>query len=242
MIRPVPQAARVPSVSVIIPVWNEAQALPATLAAVHAQSGDFEVFVVDANSQDNTASIANLNPQTRVLQAPRGRASQMNAGAARANSEWLLFLHADTLLPPGAIASISALGVRSYAGGFRHGFSSNMGVLRLISWVNNLRSAKTRVFFGDQALFVRRETFITMGGFDETQRMEDLHFARRLVDERAPGMRLPDILNRAVITDSRKFERMGPWRSLWRVAVILCCAEFGRPLPRNALKFFTHVR
>ncbi|MBA2352870.1 MAG: glycosyltransferase, partial [Burkholderiales bacterium] len=83
-------------ISVIIPVYNESCALPATLARLFAQGGDFEVIVVDGGSSDDTRELAMREPRVRLLVAPKGRALQMNAGAAMAKGTWLLFLHADT--------------------------------------------------------------------------------------------------------------------------------------------------
>ncbi|MBC7945347.1 MAG: glycosyltransferase, partial [Burkholderiales bacterium] len=86
-------------ISVIIPTHNESRALPASLARLFQQSGDFEVIVVDGGSSDDTRQLAAREPRVRLLVAPKGRAAQMNAGVAVAAGTWLLFLHADTLLP-----------------------------------------------------------------------------------------------------------------------------------------------
>ena len=93
-------------ISIIIPVLNEERALPATLARVFTQAGDYEVIVVDGGSTDNTRRLIANDPRIRLLAAPAGRASQMNAGARQACGEWLLFLHADTLLPDDGVHDI----------------------------------------------------------------------------------------------------------------------------------------
>lgn len=229
-------------ISVIIPTLNEARALPATLRALFAQTGKFETILVDGGSTDGTLRNAKLHPAVRILYGARGRASQMNAGAAEAHGEWLLFLHADTLLPPQALVSIAALGTDAYAGGFRHEFSGNNAVLRLISYINNRRCAKTGVFFGDQAFFIRRRLFQRLGGFPEQGLMEDLRFSRRLVDVCAARQGLPRLMPGTAVTASRKFEKMGVLRSFWRIAVILTCLELKRPLPQGALRFFQDIR
>lgn len=143
-------------ISIIIPTLNEAQALPATLARAFAQTGECEIIVVDGGSRDTTCAIATADARVHLVAAPKGRASQMNAGARRARGEWLLFLHADTLLPDGALAAITTLPDDIQAGGFRHRFSGDDRCLRLISWMHNWRCRWTHVFYGDQALFVRR--------------------------------------------------------------------------------------
>ena len=98
-----------PLVSVIIPVYNEAEALPGALANTLQQSGNHEIILVDGGSSDRSMEIARGYPGVRVLASSKGRARQMNAGAAVARGEWLLFLHADTLLPEGAIACVARL-------------------------------------------------------------------------------------------------------------------------------------
>lgn len=140
-------------ISVIIPALNEEQALPATLDNLMRQGGDFEIIVVDGGSSDQTRSLAEAHAGVHVIESARGRATQMNAGARQAVGDWLLFLHADTLLPDGAIVSIENLPTHVLAGGFRHRFSGHSFSVRLVSRLHNLRCRITRVFYGDQAPF-----------------------------------------------------------------------------------------
>jgi rSAM/selenodomain-associated transferase 2 len=228
-------------ISVIVPAYNEEWALPGTLRALLAQPGDYEVWVVDGGSTDRTREIVNgFEPRTgrlRLANAPKGRASQMNAGAGRARGEWLLFLHADTRLPDGALARLNALeGDGSVlAGGFLHCFSGRDWRLRLISWLDNYRCTRSRIIYGDQALFVRRSLFAALGGFPSQPILEDVAFCERLVRVTTPVLLAPP-----VVTDSRKFERMGIWRSFARVLLIILHVEFHLPvLPRA---FFRDVR
>jgi len=222
-------------ISVIIPVYNEERALPATLANVFAQGGAYEVIVVDGGSADCTRAVVAADPRVRVIAAPKGRAPQMNAGARAARGEWLLFLHADTLLPDGALAAIAALPESVHAGGFRHRFAGDDWRLRLISWADNLRCHWTRVFYGDQALFVRRALFGRLDGFPEDRPLEDVVFGERLRKATRPRL-----LNLHVTTDARKFSQMGVWKSLGRVALILTCHELRLPIP--ARRFFSDIR
>lgn len=224
-------------ISVIIPTWNEASAIRQTLERLFAQDGDFEVIIADGGSRDQTPRIAQAWPSVCVVHAPKGRATQMNAGARAARGEWLLFLHADTLLPEDALVSIHALGPDMEAGGFRHRFSGSGFSLWLISLVDNIRCHTTRIIYGDQAMFVRRALFERLGGFPDTDKLEDVLFCERLVETTRPVL-----LNRHVVTDARKFLAMGVWRSLARVAVILLCVQLRRPIPEFALPFFTDVR
>lgn len=222
-------------ISIIIPTLNEAQALPATLARVFAQTGECEIIVVDGGSRDTTHAIAAADARVHLVTAPKGRASQMNAGARPARGEWLLFLHADTLLPDGALTAIAALPDDIQAGGFRHRFSGDDWRLRLISWMHNWRCRWTHVFYGDQALFVRRSLFERLGGFPEDYPLEDVLFGERL-----RRLSRPRLLDLHVVTDARKFTQMGAWKSLGRVALILTCHELRLPIP--ARTFFSDIR
>jgi rSAM/selenodomain-associated transferase 2 len=224
-------------ISIVIPTLDEEKALPATLRSVFRQVGVYEIILVDGGSRDDTVRIARSGPCGQVLCAPRGRASQMNTGARAARGEWLLFLHADTLLPDGALALLNALETHRdcRAGGFRHRFSGDDWRLRLISRLDNLRCARTGIIYGDQAMFVRRELFWALGGFPDTRMLEDVMFCESLLRATRPLL-----LDEEVVTDARKFIRMGPWRSLARVLAILLAYELRLPIP--ARSFFSDVR
>ena len=222
-------------ISIIIPVLNEERALPATLQRVFSQAGEFEVIVVDGGSTDSTLDIVNQQSQIQLHRAAAGRASQMNEGARHATGDWLLFLHADTLLPENALLCIEQLPADIQAGGFKHRFSGQAYSLSLISWLHNLRCRSTRIFYGDQAMFVRRKLFTELGTFPDEPILEDLLFSEKLVK-----VTQPVILDSYVITESRKFEQQGVWLSFWQVILILLSHELHLPIP--ARKFFTNVR
>lgn len=224
-------------ISVVIPAYNEERALPRTLESLLGQPGDHEVILVDGGSTDATTRIARSCHGLRVVNASKGRASQMNAGAARARGDWLLFLHADTLLPEHGLARIAALPADVEAGGFRHRFSGHGFGLWFVSLVDNIRCSRSRIVFGDQAMFVRRALFERLGGFPDVERLEDVRFCELLVKHTRPVL-----LDEPVVTDARKFVQHGVWRSLARVAVILLCVSLGRRLPDNSLRFFEDVR
>ena len=252
-------------ISVIIPAYNEEKALPETLRRLLSQAGDYEVIVVDGGSTDRTRSIAEsfgfdlcesesrpsslvsrrppdasretLHASRLLLTAPKGRASQMNAGAKVARGEWLLFLHADTTLPDGALARLNGMEADGLvqAGGFRHRFSGSDWRLALISCLDNFRCVRSRIIYGDQALFVRRSLFGQLGGFPDQPILEDVAFCEKLIQ-----VTTPILLDPPVLTDSRKFVQMGIWRSFARVLLIILHVEFRLPvLPRA---FFQDVR
>ena len=221
-------------ISIIIPVLNEERALPDTLTRVFQQNAEHEIIVVDGGSTDRTISIVKSDPQIKLITATQGRGSQMNAGAAMASGEWLLFLHADTLLPDNALSLITSLADSIKTGGFKHKFSGQAWGLKLISRLHNYRCRISRIFYGDQAMFIRKDLFNQLGGFPE-EVMEDVVFGETLAN-----VTRPEILDAYVITDSRKFEQSGIWLSLWRVIVILISYEL--KLPIAGKPFFSNIR
>jgi rSAM/selenodomain-associated transferase 2 len=222
-------------ISIVIPTLNEERALAATLERALAQAGPSEVIVVDGGSSDATAAIARSFVGVRLIDAPRGRARQMNAGASLARGEWLLFLHADTLLPADGLARIAGLPREARAGCFRQRFSGDDWRLAAISRLHNFRCRLTGVIYGDQAMFVRRDVFAALGGFPEVEILEDVIFTERLA---ARGR--PTLVPAEVVTDSRKFVKMGIVRSLVRCLAILLCYALRLPIPARA--FFAPIR
>lgn len=222
-------------ISIVIPALNEERALPGTLARVFEQAGAFEVIVVDGGSSDGTRAVAQGHPAVRLVEAPRGRARQMNAGARAARGEWLLFLHADTLLPRDGLARIAGLPGEVDAGCFEQRFSGDDWRLALISRLHNFRCRRTGVMYGDQAMFIRRRVFESLGGFPDVAYLEDVIFTERLA-----RLARPTLVPAEVVTDSRKFVQMGILRSLGRCLAILICYELRLPIPARA--FFAPIR
>ena len=192
------------SVSIVIPALNEAAEIGTTLASAISQPGPAEVLVVDGGSSDGTAEIA-ARLGVRTVGAPRGRARQMNAGAAAARGDVLLFLHADTRLPPGALAAVrAALDDPATAGGcFRTTFDDATSPwMRL--WQARLWMRWHRLAFGDRAPFVRRSAFVAAGGYPDQPLFEDLELVRRA---RRHGRFV--FLDAAVVTSARRFRANG---------------------------------
>jgi rSAM/selenodomain-associated transferase 2 len=195
--------------TVIIPTLNESAQIVAALEAARAAVPDAELIVADGGSADGTPELA--APYAVVIQAPRGRARQMNAGAARASGEVLLFLHADTRLPPGAAAAIAAAlrDPRAIGGGFGLTFDEPGWLYRLIAWSTTVRSRTRQVFTGDQAIFVRAATFRAIGCYADIPLMEDLELCRRV--RTAGELR---VLAPPVLVSARRHRTHGPLRAL----------------------------
>lgn len=225
-------------ISIVIPALNEERAIAATLDSVLRQPGRPQTIVVDGGSDDDTTRIVGQyrvrHPELRLLEAEPGRARQMNAGAAEATGEWLLFLHADTLLPERCLERIKALREPVLAGCFHQRFTSASPVLQALSFMHNLRFRVTRVIYGDQAMFIRRRTFTDLGGFPERD-MEDVAFSLELRRRTTPVM-----LHESVLTESRKFDQMGHWRAVARSVSLLL--RFRRGADVAGDRFFDQYR
>ncbi|NYS60593.1 TIGR04283 family arsenosugar biosynthesis glycosyltransferase [Vreelandella salicampi] len=214
---PLEQEHRPPGtpLSIIIPVLNEADALPILLAALQPlRAQGAEVIVVDGESQDGTPKLARPLAD-RVLISPPGRARQMNLGAAQARADALVFLHADTRLPPNALTLITqALATRLW-GRFDIHLDGRSHWLPVISAMMNLRSHLSGIATGDQALFIRRDAFDAVGGFPEQPLMEDIEITKRL-----KRLSRPTCLRAKVVSSGRRWDQYGAWRTMvlmWRL-------------------------
>lgn len=203
--------------SVIVPVLNEADGIAAALAALAPlRARHAEVIVADGGSQDDT--VARATPLAdRVIAAPRGRAAQMNAGAALATGDVLLFLHADTQLPPDADILIVDRLQRSdrFWGRFDVRIDGTHVLLPVVAAMMNARSRLTGIATGDQAMFVAREAFVKADGFPAIPLMEDLVLSKRL-----KRLGPPLCLRERVTTSGRRWERHGVVRTIllmWRL-------------------------
>jgi rSAM/selenodomain-associated transferase 2 len=195
--------------SIVIPTLNEAAQIVAVLDGLRALAPEAEVIVADGGSSDGTPELA--APYARVIAAPRGRARQMNAGAARASGEVLLFLHADTRLPAAAPSAVEAAlrDRRVVGGGFALRFDEPGPIYEVMAWSTTMRSRVRRAFTGDQAIFVRAELFRAIGGYADIPLMEDVELCRRL---RAAGALRT--LTPPVLVSARRHRRHGPLRVL----------------------------
>ncbi|MDB5823981.1 MAG: hypothetical protein JWR21_2685 [Herminiimonas sp.] len=203
------------SLSIVIPVLNESSAIVATLERLVPLRGQgAQVIVVDGGSTD--ATVESAGPLAdQVLTSPKGRAVQMNAGAAAATCDALLFLHADTALPEDALKAVTAALMDRAWGRFDVALEGRHPMLPLIGAMMNLRSRLTGIATGDQAIFLRRATFEALRGFTPIPLMEDIEFSRR-----ARRLGPPACLRQQVRTSARRWERHGVWRTIllmWRL-------------------------
>ncbi len=195
---------------IVMPVFNEGSSLAARLNALAPlRARGAELVVVDGGSTDDTWAIAS-SLADHVLTAPRGRASQMNAGSQDARTDALLFLHADTLLPDGADLLIAhALRAGQHWGRFDVRIDGAPVALRLVARLMNLRSRLTGIATGDQAIFVRPSVFESLGGFADLPLMEDVELSSRLRRHSAPAC-----IQTPVVTSGRRWEQHGVWRTI----------------------------
>jgi rSAM/selenodomain-associated transferase 2 len=220
------------SLSIVIPVLNEANGIAELLArlAVLREEGA-QVIVVDGGSVDGTPNIA-VPLADLVLISPKGRAMQMNAGAAVATGDALLFLHADTVLPEDAMQAIDA-GLRDRAWGrFDVALDGRHPILPVIAAMMNLRSRLTGIATGDQAIFMRRVVFEALGGFRPMPLMEDIEFCGR-----ARRLGAPACLRRRVRTSGRRWERRGVWRTILLMWRLRLAYFFGADPKRLAVEY-----
>lgn len=201
-------------ISVIIPTLNESSTIARTLTRTVALGFD-DIIVSDGGSTDPTIPMVQACcarvPAVRLVTAPTGRARQLNEGVKASRGDVMLFLHADTELPPTAKAVIeSTLKDPRYVGGrfdVRFDHPSRWGAV--ISWFMNRRSRLTGIATGDQAIFARRQIFERLGGFPDIPLMEDIAFSRRL-KRLGPTAALTD----RVTTSFRRWEKNGPLRTI----------------------------
>jgi rSAM/selenodomain-associated transferase 2 len=220
--------------SIIVPVLNEGETIGAQLRTLLAlRTRGAEVIVVDGGSHDDTISQARVAAD-RVLVADRGRASQMNAGAAAATGEVLLFLHADTRLPAHADDLLRrALADRTRVWGrFDVRIDGGHPLLGLVAALMNRRSRLTGIATGDQAIFVTRQAFETVGGFPDIPLMEDIVLSGRL-----KRLSRPICLQDRVTTSGRRWERNGVLRTILTMWRLRLAFRFGADPRRLALAY-----
>ena len=195
-------------ISIVIPVLNEAELIGNFLRHLRVRAPEAEIIVVDGGSSDGTAELAG-SLCDQLIQAQRGRAAQMNAGAHAAQGDLLWFLHVDAEVPPNCVAEIrQRLADAIVAGGFfRIRLAKSQLVYRLTDEFAHYAGILLRMRCGDHGLFCRRADFLALGGFPEVPLMEDVEFFRRL---RNRGRVV--CTGKRMLLSARRFETVGPAR------------------------------
>ena len=225
------------TLSVIVPMLNEAGAVANTLHAIRNGAPDAEIVVVDGGSIDSSVAVAQPLCD-HVFVTRRGRAVQMNAGARASHGEVLAFVHADTIVPLTFAADIASVLSEAGVVGGRFDVNLDLSALpyRLIGAMISLRSRISRTGTGDQAIFARREVFDRLGGFPEVELCEDLEFSRRL--KRAGRVAC---LRSRVTTSARRWNRNGVVRTIVRMWLIRAMYLLGVP-PARLKRMYSNTR
>lgn len=214
----------VKKLSVIIPVLNEAKTIAHTLQSL--QTTNIEIIIVDGGSDDQTIDIAQTIGAKVILSPELGRAMQMNTGANYATGDTLLFLHADTQLPKNYLRLIAETLSRPkiIAGAFQLKINSQNPLLRVIERGVNARSRWLQMPYGDQGIFLKKETFENSGGFPILPLMEDFQFILNLKKQGRIG-----IANAKVLTSGRRWEKLGVIKTTLLNQKIILGYWFGVP-------------
>ena len=222
-------------ISVVVPVYNEEKLLETTLSRLTRQTGPHELLCVDGGSGDGTASIANRFG--KVLTSEKGRAAQMNRGAAEARGEILFFLPADAVLEEGALEAVEEAVRQGYDGGcLTQQIQGRRLLFRTMELSGTLRARWFRIFYGDQAIFVKRRLFQELGGFPVSPLFEDVAFTRRL---HQVGRTV--VLRHHVYTSARRWEQNGILKECFRNWGLLGLYALGVS-PRRLARFYPDVR
>ena len=218
-------------VSVIVPVYNEEKVLLESAVWFTNLSKYAELIFVDGGSLDASFKIA--QGYGKVIQSKRGRAAQMNCGAGLAKGDILLFLHVDSNISAQALESIKVkISVDGFIGGcLTQRIDNEAFIYRLIEAQGNFRARSSRVFYGDQGIFVRKDIFWELGGFPEEPIMEDILFTKKL-RKRGNTVVLPD----RIMVSPRRWEKKGIIKTtfLFNLIYILYCLK----VPLHNIKIF----
>lgn len=220
--------------AIIIPALDEAAAMD--IVVPHARALADEVWVADGGSRDDTAARAAAQG-AQVVHSNPGRGQQLNAGAQASDAELLLFLHADTVLPACAAQRVrDAIGGGAVGGGFRMRFDNPRPLLTLGAWLINLRTRLTACPLGDQAQFMHRDAFQSLGGYRSWPILEDLDLIRRL---KRHGRTV--LVAEPVTTSARRFVGQGIPRTIatnWLLWALYFCGVS----PHRLARLYRHIR
>ena len=224
-----------PTISIIIPILNEAKILDKTLSQLQPELGHHELIIVDGGSSDESVCIAKKYGE--VLTSGRGRAKQLNAGAAAATGDILLFLHADIRLESGALVAVkTALSSGYVGGGFRQKIDGRSILYRMIEIAGNIRGKYLKVFYGDSGIFLARTDFEKIGGFPDVPILEEMKFSKGLRKLGKTTLIVPRIH-----LSARRWEAKGIIRTTlnnWLITLLY----FLKVSPERLAKLYRHIR
>ena len=224
------------SFSVVVPVLNEEKNINSIIEHLHTMpaANIKEIIVVDGAPECGTLKVIRYEDVIKVS-SKKGRGPQMNAGAARATGDVLIFLHADTHLPDDGLTSIEAAlhNPKVVGGAFSMRFDTKSLMVRAVARIHTLRARVTRILYGDQAIFLRRDYFQRIGGYDDLPLMEDVEITRRI---RKRGDRI-EVLPQKVTSSARRYEQDGYILCLARYLALIILFGFGA-LPRFLVRLY----
>jgi rSAM/selenodomain-associated transferase 2 len=221
---PAPNPPRNVTVSMIIPCWNDAAALTAALMQIRMIHGLHEIIVADASDGEECARAA-IQSGVRCVRCKRpNRGEQMNAGAAQATGDFLLFQHADTEFTQAHADALreTILDSRICGGAFHRKFDSRHQQLRWLESISRWMSRAGGTMYGDQSIFVRRTVFESLGGFANIPLMEDMEFSKRL--QRSGKTR---VIDPPIRSSARRHQRHGSWRVSLENGIFILLFKFG---------------
>jgi rSAM/selenodomain-associated transferase 2 len=218
-------------ITIITPVLNEEENIRPFLENINECEGKFEVILIDGGSSDSTLKEAERTKKSfehplKIVTSAKGRAEQMNSGAKHARGDILLFLHVDSLIEQDALNLIedAVRNNKIIGGGLTQSFSEPDLLLRIISRFGNIRARLTKIFYGDYGIFIKRDIFIKMGGYDNIRFLEDVEFCRK-------AKRFGDLIqvDRKIKTSPRRYEQIGKLK----LTVIFSIAVFFNSLGKR---------
>ena len=218
-------------ISLIIPIYNESKTIASMLTQLENLPGDWEILFADGGSCDDT--LEQIGSRFRVLNAPKGRANQMNYAAGQAASDVVWFVHCDSQLPKDAHTQISSAVEKGAKWGcFRIGFDYDGPFMGCNTYLSN-RRARRGIAFGDQGIWVRKEIFDSVGGFPDLPIMEDYEFSRQMRNAGIPIRQLPG----QIITSGRRYEKKFPLITMWQMFYLRCLYRSGTDIQEIARRY-----